>query len=202
MGMEYELKFSATKQLQQQILQAFPGTCQEFSMETTYFDTPAGALSARRYTLRRRLENGRSICTLKTPGKGMCRGEWEIEAEDILSAIPKLCKLGAPADLSSLLQEGIVPICGARFHRIAKTLVLAHCTLELAFDGGVLMGGGKESPLCEIEIELKSGSPSCCDAFAAMLSEKYGLLPEKDSKFRRALTLYKGESYGTTGNTF
>ena len=193
MGMEYELKYSATEQVQQQILKAFSSDFKKISMETTYFDTPTGALSARKYTLRRRLENGLSLCTLKTPGDGMARGEWETQSRDMASAIDALCKLGAPAELAVLVREGIAPICGARFTRMAKTLVLSHCTVELALDSGVLMGGGKEIPLCEIEVELKSGDLSCCDAFAKKLSEEYGLRPEKESKFRRALRLYKGE---------
>ncbi len=191
MGIEYEQKFRGTPQIQQALRQAFAGEEREFAMQTTYYDTPSGAFSARRYTLRRRLENGISVCTLKTPGDGFGRGEWDVECESIQQAISALCKLSGMEDLVSLTQEGLVPICGAAFTRIAKTLRLPECTLELALDSGVLTGGSQREPLCEIELELKSGSREAMDAFARQLASQYQLTPEPRSKFQRALALHK-----------
>ena len=65
--------------------------------------------------------------------------------------------------------------------------------LELALDRGVLLGGGKEIPLCEVEVELKSGAPEDAVAFAETMAKDFGLRPEHKSKFRRALALSKGE---------
>ena len=192
MGIEYELKFRATKPAQAAIRAAYDGPEQEFSMHTTYYDTPSGALSARHYTLRCRLENSKSICTLKTPAT--CgRGEWETECANIEDAVDVLCKLGAPKELPLLVSEGLVPVCGAKFHRIAKTLPVENTTLELALDEGILYGGGRELPLCEVEVELKNGDMHTCNAFAKDLSIRFGLTPENQSKFRRALGLYQGE---------
>ena len=193
MGIEFELKYRATRQLLEDLDREFPGDRQVLSMQTTYYDTPSGQLSSRHYTLRRRLENETSVCTLKAPVPGAGRGEWEVRCEDIQSAIPELCKLGCPTDLTDLTAEGVIPICGAKFTRIAKTLELPECSVELALDEGILTGGGKELPLCEVEVELKSGSKEVCVAFAKKLAEVYGLEPEKKSKFRRALALYTGE---------
>ena len=192
MGIEYELKFKATPQQQELVRQMFDVPEQLFSMETTYYDTPSGALSARHYTLRRRMENHRSVCTLKAPAD-LGRGEWECDCADIWEAIPVLCQLGAPADLEALVKEGLIEVCGARFTRIAKTVQLPETTAELALDSGVLLGGGKELPLCEIEVELKEGKPEAVAAFAAQLALGVGLATEKRSKFRRALALYRGE---------
>lgn len=193
MGIEYELKFRANQQAQAEILRSVPGTDQHFSMQTTYYDTPSGQLSARHYTLRRRMENDLSVCTLKAPEKGAGRGEWEVVCDRIENAISELCKLGAPADLPDLVQEGLIAVCGACFRRIARTVILDECTLELAVDQGVLMGGGGELPLCEVEVELKEGSREACNSYALALAAQFGLEPETKSKFRRALTLYKGE---------
>lgn len=193
MGLEYELKFRTDPQVQQQLRQAVPGPEQVITMQTTYYDTPAGSLSARQYTLRCRLENGTAVCTLKTPADGLGRGEWEVECHRIQDAPEKLCKLGAPADLLELTKDGVQPVCGARFTRIAKTITLPECTLELALDAGVLTGGGREIPLCEAEVELKQGDPRRCDSYARQLAQDFDLQPEKRSKFRRALALYKGE---------
>lgn len=192
MGIEYELKFRASAPVLEAIRQAFPEAEQHFSMETTYYDTTDKALSSRWYTLRRRLENERSVCTLKAPISDQGRGEWEVLCDSIESAIPELCKLDTPEDLEALTANGVIPVCGAKFQRIAKTVCLENCTVELALDQGILFGGGKELPLCEAEVELKSGTPAACAAFAKILAARFGLKREQNSKFRRALALYEG----------
>ena len=193
MGSEYELKYRADAESLTSIFTTFPARWQTIAMETTYYDTPSHSLSQRRWTLRRRMENNVSVCTLKTPGKGLERGEWEVACDSIEAAISELCKLGAPAELSNLCKEGLVVSCGARFTRRAGTFTLLDCVMELALDQGVLLGGGKEIPLCEVEVELKSGQPEQAVAFAQALAEKFGLQSENRSKFRRALALAKGE---------
>lgn len=193
MGIEYELKFRATPEAQQKIRQAFDLSEKLYRMQTTYYDTPDGALSARWYTLRRRMENALSVCTLKYPAGERGRGEFEVECSDITQALPELCKLSGLTDLPALLEKGLVEVCGARFTRIAMTLELTDTVVELALDTGVLTGGGKEVPLCEVEVELKSGSREKTAAFAKQLAVAYDLYPEKASKFRRALALAKGE---------
>ena len=155
-------------------------------VETTYYDTADGQLAARRFTLRRRMENGKSVCTLKTPSADGGRGEWEVENEDIGLGFAELCKLSR-VELPPV--SALQPICGAKFTRLAKTLVLENCSVEIAVDRGVLMGGGREELLCEVEVELKSGSEDACVAFADALATEFGLRPEKKSKFKRALAL-------------
>ncbi len=191
MGREFELKFAANQAAQEKIAAAFSGF-QTISMETTYYDTPTGALSARHITLRRRMENGIAVCTLKTPTGGIGRGEWEMECDSIEEAAPKLCKLSG-WDLEPLLSSGVVSVCGARFTRRFCAVELPQCTVEIALDEGSLQGGGREIPLCEVEVELKAGSEEAAVAFAQTLARKFDLQPEYKSKFRRALALAKGE---------
>ena len=188
MAIEYELKFAADAVTQAAILEALGGGFTQIAMETTYYDTPAGELSARRWTLRRRLENGLSVCTLKTPAGENGRGEWETHHDSIEAAIPELCQLSQQPDLEVMLTK-LVPICGARFTRLAKTVDLGDAAVEIALDSGVLLGGGREQPLCEVEVELKSGPKEAADRFAAALAQKFSLKAEKKSKFRRALAL-------------
>ena len=192
MATEYEWKFAATPVVLTAIKEAFPQESVEISMETTYYDTPTGALSARRYTLRQRMENGNSVCALKIPA-GDARLEFEVHCQNIRDAIAQLPTLGCPEDFSQIVQEGIIPVCGAKFTRIAKTITLPEGTVELALDKGILSGGGREQPLCEVEVELKSGEPKICDFFARSIAARFGLTQLKTSKFRRALALYKGE---------
>ena len=195
MGTEYELKYRGSPDTLAAIRAAFSGQWHTISMETTYYDTPTEAFSARRWTVRRRLENGVSVCTLKTPAGEAGRGEWETVCGSIDDALPELCRLGGIPlpDLS----RGLLPICGAAFTRNAVNLEFPAFTCELALDQGLLLGGNRQQPLCEIEVELKSGSREALDAFGKQLKQTFGLEKEPKSKFRRALALAKGENHGT-----
>lgn len=189
MAVEFELKYRCTPEALALLRSDLPGEERRFAMATTYYDTPTGALSARHYTLRRRQENEKSICTLKIPAEGGARGEFEVECATIEDAVPMLCKLSG----IGLPTTGLVPVCGAKFTRIAKTFDWNGALIELALDKGILTGGGREIPLCEAELELKDGSRKAMETYGAFLSAAYGLETENRSKFRRALDLAKGD---------
>lgn len=188
MGREFELKFAATKADHEALRSRFRNLS-PISMETTYYDTPNGDIRRLRWTLRCRQENGISVCALKTPGDGFGHGEWEVCCSRIEEAVPLLLEKGAPAELSAFASAGFIAACGARFIRLAGLIDAPGCTVELALDEGVLLGGGKEQPLCEVEVELKEGSEEAAAAFAMVLAQEYGLRPETRSKIARALAL-------------
>lgn len=189
MALEYELKYTADEDTLSSIARVLPPASQELDMHTTYFDTPAGDFAARRYTLRLRQENERSVATLKTPAKGKGRQEYEVEAASIEAAIPALCKLDAPGELSELAAKGLAPLCEAKFHRTTWDLFIGEAYIELALDKGVLIGGGKEEAFCEIEVELKEGDKEIVDAFGADLANACGLKVQPKSKYQRAKAL-------------
>ena len=190
MGREFELKFAATKQDHAALLERF-GNLSPIAMQTTYYDTPNGDIGRLRWTLRHRTENGISVCALKTPGDGFGHGEWEVCCGRIEDAVQALLDKGAPEQLADFAAAGLVAVCGARFTRLAGIIDAPACTVELALDEGFLLGGGKELPLCEIEVELKSGSEDAAAAFAMTLAQEYGLRPETRSKIARAMELVK-----------
>ena len=192
MGREFELKYRATEEILKAVEEKF-GEFTPISMETTYFDTLDHALAARHITLRRRMENGVSVCTVKTPLADGSRGEWEILWQETQTMVAQLIAAGAPEELGEWTQEGIVPVCGAKFTRLAKSLALEGCEVELALDRGVLTGGGREEILCELEVELKSGEDAGVEAFAVALAVEFGLRPENRSKFKRAQALAKDQ---------
>ena len=64
--------------------------------------------------------------------------------------------------------------------------------MEIALDQGILTGGNREQPFAELEVELKEGSEEAAIRFAEGLAAKYGLTPEKKSKFARARALAEG----------
>lgn len=188
MGREFELKYWADAGVLVGIQEKFGGFT-AISMETAYYDTQDGLLRALHWTLRRRYENGISVCTLKTPAAGGGRGEWEVHAPDIAAALPLLQQLDTPEGLRIFTADCLVLSCGARFTRLAKTLEIPGAVVELALDRGVLLGGGQELPFAEMEVELKEGSEEAAIRFAQALAAEFSLEPEHKSKHARAVAL-------------
>lgn len=189
MGREFELKYAANREKLAVLKARYPNLTQ-IRMHTTYYDTPDGVMGNLHWTLRRRMENDRSVCTLKTPAEGFGRNEWEVVCDDISAAVELLMAEGAPKQLLMFAYNGgFVESCGAKFTRLAGTLKVEGALLELALDEGVLLGGGKELPLCEVEVELKEGSEAAAVAFARALAAEFKLKPEPRSKVARARTL-------------
>lgn len=189
MGRELELKFAATPAILETICSDGENWT-KISMATTYFDTVDGALAAKKCTLRQRMEDEISVCTMKTPADGFGRGEWSLEAswnEETTRA------LFAAAGEDEIPFEKLHPVCGAKFTRLAKTVEFSNYTVEIALDQGILSGGGREIPLCEMEVEYKSGDENAAMAWAQNLARQYGLRQERFSKFYRASRLAKGE---------
>lgn len=188
MGREFELKFASSTADQEALHRRYPHLS-PITMESTYYDTPQGDIRRLRWTLRRRKENGIPVCTLKTPGEGFGHGEWEVYCANIEDAVDALLEKGAPAQLREFAGAGLSPVCGARFTRLAGIIHAPGCTVELALDDGLLLGGGKEQPLCEVEVELKSGSEDAAANFAIAIAQEFGLRPETRSKIARAMAL-------------
>lgn len=188
MGREFELKYASSAQSFEALKARYP-QLRPIDMETAYYDTRDRRLGDLRWTLRRRFENGLAVCTLKTPLPDGSRGEWEVPCSDICQAIPALIAAGAPEQLKELTAKGLTQVCAARFTRLCTLVELENATAELALDEGVLLGGGKELPLREVEVELKDGDEESVVFFATELATAFGLTAEPKSKYHRALEL-------------
>lgn len=188
MGREFELKYQATPEIIAEIRGKF-GDFTPISMETTYYDTEDFSLRKRKWTLRQRLENCRAVCTVKTPLPDGSRGEWEVESPDLAAGAARLRAMGAPGEILDYINRGVAPFCGARFTRLAKTVDLPGGTVELALDQGVLLGGGREQPFAEVEVELKDGEDAVALDFAKALATEFGLKEQTKSKLARAMAL-------------
>ena len=188
MAIEIELKFAAEESAFEGLL-AESSEWTRYEMATTYYDTPDTKLSSLRWTLRRRFENGVSVCTVKTPHAGGGRNEFEVECGDIMEAIPQLVAMGAPRELLLYTANGVEEVCAARFTRMAGQVHLDGAEAELALDKGELLGGGNVLPFVEVEVELKSGDLKAVAAYGEKLAKQFGLRPEPKSKYKRALTL-------------
>ena len=194
--LEYKLAVPDTRTLEailfdKEIAAVRQGGYALYDMATIYYDTAERALSAKKWTLRLRQENYDLIATVKTPaGEDHTRGEWSCPAQSIEEAIEKLIGCGAPKELLALTADGVQPLCLARFSRRAAEVKFADGTVcELAGDVGAVCAGQKESPICEIEVELKQGDAETAKAFADELCGRFSLKEEPLSKFQRAAAL-------------
>ena len=188
MGLEFELKYAATPELLDVIQAAYSDEYVTIPMTTSYYDTPDGAVSTRRWTLRHRREGEYHVCTLKTPA-GESRNEWETNCDAIEKAIPELVRQSGLEELAQLTETGLVLSCGAEFTRLAAAMTIGQTVVELALDRGVLKNGTRVLPFAEMEVELKSGSEDDARRFAETLAERFSLKPQPKSKFARAKAL-------------
>ena len=181
MAVEYELKYRATPEILEKIQADFPGDYTVTQMTTTYYDTPGADLAKLYWTLRHRQEGEVHICTLKTPAGIDGRSEYEWKCEDILEAVPHLCRLSGSNALAQLAERGLVATCGARFTRTARKLIAGSTMAELALDSGVLVNGEKVEPFSVVEVELKQGYREETEVMGYLIRQSYGLTVENGS---------------------
>lgn len=201
MAEEFEVKFRAPGAqvlaaiLEDREVQSLGcGKTQEICMRTDYYDTPDGALAEKKWTLRVRQENEKSVVTLKTPGSGYARGEWECAGMRPGPALETLARLGAPQEILKLQGKALLVLCGAEFTRKLLPLRLPDGTeAELCLDEGALVGNGRRRRFSEVELEYKRGDKTAFLDFSRALSARFSLSEEKKSKFVRARQLANGE---------
>ena len=72
---------------------------------------------------------------------------------------------------------------------LAREMRVEPLELELAFDLGELTAPGASAPVCELELELKSGPLAPMTALLGEIMQEYGLRELKKSKYARARAL-------------
>ena len=172
----------------------------DIAMHATYYDTVDGDVLALRGGLRRREENGLSVCSLKlevevSDGKAT-REEYEVACDDIRQALELLPEAGAPRDVCEMLAGKELKVnCETGFDRRAFSLAVGAqgaadaFEAELAFDEGVLRRDGREQEFREMELEHKDGSLDAFDAFALDIQDTAHLTPQPLSKLARAMSV-------------
>ncbi len=168
-------------------------------LETIYFDTPDHQLAARRVSLRVRRIGGRGrarwVQTLKTSAAEQSalsvRGEWETP---VVGAHPELSALAdtpwAAMDADGALFASLVPCFHTRFTRTLWLLRRRdRSEIEIALDHGVIVAGQRVLPLCEIELELRRGTPDLLFDLASLIAAALPVLPLEQSKAARGFAL-------------
>jgi triphosphatase len=181
MSTEIELKLhiapeKADRFRQHPLLQSAIHTHAPQHLYNTYFDTPDHALLQHGVGLRVRRIGDKRLQTLKTAGSGLGglhqRQEWEMEiAEDIpdYSLFPE----GALPDWCAQNIEQIQPLFVTDFMRTTWLIALEDGSkIEVALDIGEIKTQTASTPLFEVELELKAGSPETLYQVALTLHNK------------------------------
>lgn len=165
----------------------------------TYFDTPDLLLSKRDMTLRLRDSDHRRIQTLKRMGPGcgaiVVRDEWEQEVNGRAPNIgaikdEKVRRFFAETGAAKSLQ----PLFKTDVQRTFWTLRDKDAEIELALDiGEIRSEKGGSAPVCEAELELKSGDPRRLLDVALALNERIDCTVAPLSKAARGYALFSGE---------
>jgi inorganic triphosphatase YgiF len=165
-------------------------------LTTIYFDTPDFDLQQRRIALRVRRDGRKApVMALKwSPvGEGaFSRGEIEFPVTKLQPDLT-LCQ-GEIGELARGL-VGDKPLEAkyeTRVSRIVRVVSHGATKIEAAFDEGLIVAGELTKPLCELELELKSGDARDLYEFAAVLSDNLPLRLDATSKAERAWRLATG----------
>jgi inorganic triphosphatase YgiF len=177
------------------------GTPQVAQLDTTYFDTAERLLGRQGMALRLRRQGRQWVQTLKS-GDAMAalsaRGEWEVLAAarrlELERFPPAARKALAAAGLADLQSPALRPWFRTRFRRTAWLVEHDAAQVEVALDEGELIAGRRRAPLCELEFELKAGSPAALLSLALQIvAPKRGaplpLMPFPESKAARGARL-------------
>jgi triphosphatase len=174
-------------------------------LQAAYFDTPDRALARASMALRVRREGRRWVQTLKGLGQdGLTRDEHNVALElpagqggAAVQADParhRTTSVGQRllALLGSDPDHGLACLYRTDIWRRVQTMSGRSGTVELAFDEGALTAGERHLPVCELEIELLSGSPLAVMELAKRIGPVFGLWLDTRSKAERGDMLSRG----------
>ncbi len=203
MTTEIELKYLVVAEVTaEQISQVFRQkniefTFKEKQLTNSYFDT--ADLNLRKFDmgLRVRCDNGCNEQTIKTVGQVVgglhSRPEYNIDIEGkfpILSMFPH--EIWHPQQSVAELQNALISIFSTNFKRNIWLITDENDNqIELALDLGVIASGGKSESICEIEIELVTGSTEVLFDLAQILFDEFPMRPGIKSKAARGYALWR-----------
>ncbi|MEI2828473.1 inorganic triphosphatase [Pseudomonas mosselii] len=168
-----------------------------------YFDTPERDLSAARVALRLRRDGDVIIQTLKCRGQSVAglseRNEHEWHLDKVKLDLKKLDATCWPEQLAELDKKTIKPLFTTDFTReyaeIAWGRGKAKVVIEAALDQGFVIAGKRKEEICELELELREGTPEALLELAAELAASLPLMPCDISKAERGYRLLDPDSY-------
>lgn len=168
-------------------------------MTSVYFDTRRLALWNNGLTLRVRSVGGRYLQTVKrraaVSGGLLRRQEWQTEIG------------GREPDLDATAKTPVARALKGRHGRLAAVFETAverttwrvaqdGAMMDIVLDRGEMRAASSAQPICEIEFELKEGSPAALFAALRRLRAEEWLQPSVQAKAERGFALLEGEAGG------
>ena len=161
-GHEIELKLAASAAMLAQLrsMDMLQGEGRTRHFSTVYYDTPDQRLAAAHLALRIREDGNGCEITLKRAAtdKAISRPEWNAALDG-----PQLDLGALPAEAARLVIKAakgadLGPVFNLDVDRDVRVVAFGRSKIQLAFDEGRVTAGGRTAPLCELELELLSGS--------------------------------------------
>jgi inorganic triphosphatase YgiF len=168
-------------------------------LHNIYYDTPDLDLHQSGMALRLRRAGRQWLQTLKGGGSAQAglhrRSEWEMP---VRRAALDFSQAGTEWDeyLPHTLRGKLQPLFVTDFSRTTWLLDWQGAQIELCMDRGEVRAGEYSAPICELELELKSGEARQLFALALALLDIVPLEPEAISKAERGYRLLSGRAEG------
>ncbi|QOT72040.1 MULTISPECIES: CYTH and CHAD domain-containing protein [Sphingobium] len=160
------------------------------TLRSIYFDTAQRDLAGRGISLRIRRSNGQRVQTVKADGEGgaglFARAEWEMPVAD---DAPVLDARTPIAELLGQGVHGIQPVFHAEVERRRWIVRQDNALIELVLDRGHVSAGDRQAAICEVELELKSGSPGALFLLARRIDAEMPVRPGVLTKAERGYRL-------------
>ncbi|AUW59735.1 inorganic triphosphatase [Sphingobium sp. SCG-1] len=177
------------------------GDAAKATQRSIYFDTADTMLFRNGLSLRIRRSGRKRVQTVKADnakGGGLfARPEWEMPVSNDAPV------LDARTPIQSILGEhanSIAPVFEVNVVRRIWMIADANASIELVLDRGVVAVGDRQTPICEVELEMKSGQPSALFALArkidAIAPARIGVFSKSERGYRLLappLSVFKAE---------
>lgn len=163
-------------------------------LDSFYFDTDRLHLRDAGYTLRIRHDGARRIQTIKAEqhAAGLFqRREWEQEVAGDLPVLEDASPLKEHVSAAAL--ERLEPVFHTDVSRARLLVVEEGAEIELVLDRGEVVAGACRQPVCELEMELKSGDAGALFALARRFGERLPVYLGVESKAERGYRLAGGQ---------
>lgn len=196
MSHEVELKFDLAPE-DAELVRAAPALAgrpvHASQSETAYFDTRGGDLREAGFSLRVRRADGRYVQTVKHKSGSAAglfvRREWEARIEGFELDREALMKTPLKRLLGDAGDAGLASAIRSSFLRTTWLVARRGSRIEVVLDEGIVADGLLETPLCELELELKHGKPRALFALAEEIGAAVPLRLGVMSKAERGFAL-------------
>lgn len=167
----------------------FAGKPKIAALRAIYFDTPDCHLAGAGFSLRIRTVGRRRVQTVKADSGSAAglfsRPEWERVVSD---DIPVLDEATPIRSLLGRKAGDIVPAFEVHVERRTWDVTENDSRVEVALDRGKVVVGERQTSICEVELELKHGSPAALFLLArkidAVAKVRLGVLSKSERGYR------------------